>query len=150
MEITSQKIRDQLKQFDSFFGFKPSKTRQLLDPVFQQITVPDFRWLVNESNRYIAEFFGVHPASVPLLWKQNSHDCDNFANQLVALSNMVWAKRAGETLQPAIFRIISKLPDTVHAYNMAFTDDGIWFADLTRGTNIWSIKEHKPNIIGFG
>jgi hypothetical protein len=150
--ITSNEIRKQLRQFDSPYpwGLKISKTPQLLDPKYHLLTLSELRWLVREAIMGIANYMGVSEESLPGLWVQFKHDCDDFAGQMVSFSNMAWAKKEGTTLPPAVFRIIAELSSTIHAYNMAFTDNGIWFADLTVGVNIWSIDSNKPKIIGFG
>ena len=149
--ITPEEIREQLKQFDGFWPWqKISVTEQLHDREFDALDVDAFQEGVAFANAKIAEFFGVKHYEVRSLWTASKHDCDNFAGELVTFVNMWHAKKPDTTHQPAVFRIIVKRTSDVHAYNMAFTTSGIWFADLTEGTLVFSLKTHKPQIIGFG
>jgi len=148
--ITSSQIREQLRQFDSRmpWGKKISTTENLLDAHFQHITKDEFSETVVWANQRIAMEFGVHPVAVPSLYKTHRHDCENFAGALVAFANIRFAKMDWPTTEPAIFRIIARLPDNqIHAYNICFTQQGLWYADLLRGTEIW---QEKPEIVGFG
>ena len=147
--ITTDSIRAQLKQFDSFWGRKISNTQQLLDSKYLLLSPEEAQKLVKEANKYIGEFFGAKETEVPYLWREMSHDCDNFAGELVSFSNMISARKGGTSAQPAIFRIVAENTGVVHAYNIIFTSNGIYFVDLTKGADIWKMKE-KPNIIGFG
>jgi hypothetical protein len=143
-KTTSSHIRQELKRFDTFFGKKFSKTDQLFDPWFTPMTVHNFIGIVKICNDRIAQEFNVDPGDVPLLWTKVTRDCDKFAGWLVSWAQMLFENRP-------IFRITADTELGVHAYNIGFTsDDGIWFADLTRGTDIWSIREGKPKMIGFG
>ena len=148
--ITSAQIREQLKQFDSClpWGRKISQTDQLLDASFQCLTKDEFAETVVWCNQRLAMEFGVHPVAVPSLYKTHRHDCENFAGALVTFANIRFAKMEGPTAEPAIFRIVVRLPDTqIHAYNICFTQQGLWYADLLRGTEIW---QENPDIVGFG
>jgi len=148
--ITSTQIREQLKQFDSRmpWGKKISTTENLFDPAYQHITKDEFAETVVWCNQRIAMEFGVHPIAVPSIYKTLRHDCEDFAGALVTFANIRFAKMDGPTHGPSIFRIPVRMPDTqLHAYNICFSQQGLWYADLLRGTEIW---QEKPDIVGFG
>ena len=152
MLITSEQIREQLKQFDSKlpWGRKISQTQQLLDSAYQHITKDEFAETVVWCNQQIALAFGVMPVALPKVYKALRHDCEDFSGALVTFSNIRFALMDGPTAAPAIFRIIVRLPDTqIHAYNICFSQQGLWYADLLRGTEIWQ-ENPLPDIVGFG
>lgn len=152
MKISSTEIRTQLRRFDSPYpwGMKISKTNQLYDTDYLLLSVIEAQETVLWVNKKVAESFNVRPDQVPTLWRELGHDCDNFAGEMVTFANIMFALKPGATLQPAIFRVIASLKTGVHAYNIIFTDQGIFFADLLMGTGIWALNDDQPKIIGFG
>jgi len=145
--ISSEEIRKELKRFDSFFGKKISATENLLDTKFILLSKEELKETVQWANNKIAENYNVKPEEVKSLWKSLKHDCDDFANELCVFSNMRFALMKEATASPAIFRAIVHRNPLPHAFNMCFTQQGIWYADLSRGIDTW---QENPTILGFG
>ena len=139
--ITSDQIRAELKQWDTFFN-RVSKTQSLLDREFSLID--DLENYVLLGMQSLSDFFGVK--DIQALYNGASADCENFALWLVAEIQKLWRRDNKHKLEPAVFRCIVQGPEGPHAIVMAFTSNGIFFCEPQTG-QVFAMGEHNPKII---
>lgn len=142
MLITEKQIKDHLRQFDSFMGHKPSKTKALLDPEYDVIKSENLLVLCGKATQEVADFFrkkdpivyaDLTKDTLYQLYEEESSDCEDITYWSISFFQMLW-KLSGGNRNPALFRAIIKNEYGLHSVGYAHTDKGwrfIEFQNLT-------------------
>lgn len=142
MIIIEEQIRNHLKQFDSFLGHKPSKTKALLDSEYDVIKSENLLVLCGNATQGVADFFrqkdpvvyaDLTKYTLYQLYEEESSDCEDITYWSISLFQMLW-KLSGNNRNPALFRVIVKNEYGLHSIGYANTDRGwrfIEFQNLT-------------------
>lgn len=114
MKITSKEIRKYLKQYDSFFGHRPSKTAALLDPEYD--VIPDnelMRWCERSAQclvRFLrsknnVKYKRLTASSLYRIYKPVASDCEDITGWSLSFFRMLWMLD-GHKRNPAAFRVV--------------------------------------------
>ena len=116
-EITTDQLRQELKQYDQFWGYKPSKTIALLDPKFERLPDDDAELLheLQPAAQEIVDWFkSKNPEKYKYLtiytlgdiYRKNKGDCENFADWIRTFDQMLRVVDDSVELERDFFTII--------------------------------------------
>ena len=145
MIITSNQIRQELRQWDSFLRRNVSSTQSILDPVFDVMPSRDqlIKWCERATQGIVDKFRELDPAqyadltkyTLHKLWERNDRDCDKITAWSITFLQIDWSLTHDNA--PAIWRcVVQRENKNTHSVGLARTANGWRFVEFQNLT-VW-------------
>ena len=145
MIITSNQIRQELRQWDSFLRRNVSGTQSILDPVFD--VMPDreqlLKWCAKATQSVVDKFREFDPVAYAgltkdtlyQLWEAKDRDCEDITMWAISFLQMEWSLTHDNN--PAMFRcVVQRENKKTHSVGLTRTVNGWRFVEFQNLT-VW-------------
>lgn len=145
--MLSDEIRKKLKQWDTWRN-KISNTPAILDREYADVDYEQFVKYADLTRSAMAAALHANKENIPYTFQADVFDCDDYALLFQALFELTWMFGAKPDKPAPVFRCVAETDRGPHAFNIAFTKDGILFCEPQTG-RIWNITEEKQKILAI-